>query len=111
MIGTLPTSEEAREFLNSKKTNKRELLVDQLLAREEFSTYWALKWADLLRVDRLALGHENAYLYYNWIRESQKISHLINLRGKCLLRKGHCGSLRPECSTKRLRRRTSEPVL
>ena len=70
MIGTLPSSEEAREFLNSKKTNKRELLVDQLLAREEFSTYWALKWADLLRVDRLALGHENAYLYYNWIRES-----------------------------------------
>ncbi len=69
-IGTLPTAAEARTFLNSKSENKREQLIDQLLAREEFSTYWALKWADLLRVDRLALGHENAFLYYNWIRES-----------------------------------------
>ena len=69
-IGTLPTGAEARTFLNSKSESKREQLIDQLLAREEFSTYWALKWADLLRVDRLALGHENAFLYYNWIRES-----------------------------------------
>ncbi len=66
-IGTLPTADEARIFLASKNADKREQLIDQLLDRDEFSTYWALKWSDLLRVDRLALGHENAYLYYNWI--------------------------------------------
>ncbi len=69
-IGTLPTAKEARDFLASRSPDKREQLIDALLKREEFNTYWALKWSDLLRVDRLALGHENAYLYYNWIRQS-----------------------------------------
>ena len=27
----------------------------------EYADYWALKWADLLRVDRQALGHKRAY--------------------------------------------------
>ena len=35
----------------------------------EFADYWALKWADLLRVDRTALGHKGAYAYYHWIRD------------------------------------------
>ena len=32
--------------------------------------YWALQWADLLRVDRQSLGHKRAYAYYQWIRDS-----------------------------------------
>ena len=44
--------------------------VDDLLRRPEFADYWALKWADLLRVDRQALGHKRAYAYYKWIRDS-----------------------------------------
>ena len=68
LIGTLPTSEEARRFLNDGRPNKREQLVDELLKRPEFATYWALKWADLLRVDRQALGHKAAYDEYRWIR-------------------------------------------
>ncbi|WP_254510353.1 DUF1553 domain-containing protein [Anatilimnocola floriformis] len=68
LIGTLPTAEEARRFLNDARPNKREALVDELLQRPEFATYWALKWADLLRVDRQALGHKAAYDEYRWIR-------------------------------------------
>lgn len=41
-----------------------------MLRRPEYADYWALKWADLLRVDRLKLGHKRAYLYYQWIRDS-----------------------------------------
>ena len=41
-----------------------------MLERPEFADYWALKWADLLRVDRQVLGHKRAYAYYRWIRES-----------------------------------------
>jgi hypothetical protein len=41
-----------------------------LLERPEFADYWALRWADLLRVDRQALGHKQAYTYYEWIRNS-----------------------------------------
>src|SRR5206468_3411355 len=70
VIGTLPTADEARRFLNDKRANKRELLVDELLERPEYADYWALKWADLLRVDRQVLGHKKAYAYYRWIRES-----------------------------------------
>jgi hypothetical protein len=67
LIGTLPTADEARAFLADGRTNRRELLVDELLQRPEFADYWALKWADLLRVDRQALGHKGAYDFYRWI--------------------------------------------
>jgi hypothetical protein len=70
LIGTLPTADEARTFLADERSNRRELLVDTLLQRPEFATYWALRWADLLRVDRQALGHQGAYEFYRWIRES-----------------------------------------
>ncbi len=70
LIGTLPTPDEARRFLADTKTDKRKLLVDELLTRREFADYWALKWADLLRVDRQTLGHKAAYEEYRWIRES-----------------------------------------
>jgi hypothetical protein len=70
VIGTLPTADEVREFLNDKSSDRRATLVDRLLQRPEFATYWALKWSDLLRVDRGALGHRAAYLYYRWIRDS-----------------------------------------
>jgi hypothetical protein len=69
-IGTLPTAAEARQFLADPSPGKRARLVDQLLARPEFADFWALKWADLLRVDRATLGHEGAYAYYRWIRDS-----------------------------------------
>jgi hypothetical protein len=67
-IGTLPSSDEAKRFFADSQADKRARLVDDLLERPEFADYWALKWADLLRVDRVALGHEGAYAYYHWIR-------------------------------------------
>lgn len=70
VIGTLPTSDEVKRFLSDPSPGKRARLVDELLARPEFADYWALKWADLLRVDRVALGHEGAYAYYRWIRDA-----------------------------------------
>ncbi len=69
-IGTLPTAAEARRFLGDARPDRRVRLVDELLLRPEFANYWALKWADLLRVDRVALGHKGAYAFYRWIRES-----------------------------------------
>jgi len=70
VIGTLPTASESRQFLSSKDPDRRRKLVDSLLQRPEFADYWALKWADLLRVERLKLGHKQAYEYYRWIRDS-----------------------------------------
>ncbi|MCA9071479.1 MAG: DUF1549 domain-containing protein, partial [Planctomycetaceae bacterium] len=70
VIGTLPTPKEAREFLEDQRPNKRALIVETLFERPEFADYWALQWADLLRVDRLVLGHKGSYEFYSWIRDS-----------------------------------------
>ncbi|MBI1314463.1 DUF1553 domain-containing protein [bacterium] len=70
IIGTLPTADEARTFLASNDPQRRNRLVDELLQRPEYADLQALKWSDVLRVDRLALGHKAAYSYYHWIRDS-----------------------------------------
>ena len=67
LIGRLPTVAETRQFLSDARLEKRRRLVDQLLERSEFADFWALKWSDLLRVNRQALGHKQAYAYYRWI--------------------------------------------
>ena len=68
IIGTVPTPAEARTFLADTRPDRRARLVDSLLARPEYADYWALRWADLLRVDRQVLGHKGAFAYYQWIR-------------------------------------------
>ncbi len=70
LTGTLPRAEEARNFLTDRAKDKRARLVESLLDRPEFADLWALRWADLLRVDREPLGHQRAHLYYKWIRGS-----------------------------------------
>ena len=50
VIGTLPTPQEARQFLADRHANKRIVLIDRLLDRKEFPDYWAMKWSDVLRV-------------------------------------------------------------
>ncbi len=71
VIGTLPTAEEVRAFLDDRNPNKRNALIDQLLARDEFADYWALKWADLLRVKSefpINLWPNAVQAYHRWIR-------------------------------------------
>jgi hypothetical protein len=73
ITGTLPTAQQAAEFLNSKDPNKRLALVDRLLNSEEFAGYWAMKWSDLLRVKAefpINLWPNAAQTYYHWIRDS-----------------------------------------
>ncbi|MCO6454852.1 MAG: DUF1549 domain-containing protein [Pirellulaceae bacterium] len=67
-IGTLPTPEEAREFLEDASEDKRARLIDRLLQRDEYATYWAMRWADILRVDSNALGSEPTLAVMHWLR-------------------------------------------
>ena len=55
VLGTLPTASEARAFLADRRADKRARLVDHLLARPEYADYWAMRWADVLRVDKDAV--------------------------------------------------------
>ncbi|MEQ9409533.1 MAG: DUF1549 and DUF1553 domain-containing protein [Fuerstiella sp.] len=68
-IGTLPTTDEARRFLSDTSPGKRADLIDRLLARDEYSIYQSLKWADLLRLDGNALGPESAIGFHRWLRK------------------------------------------
>ncbi len=73
ITGTLPAAGQAAEFLNSKDPKKRAALIDQLLDREEFADYWAMKWSDLLRVKAefpINLWPNAAQGYHHWIRDS-----------------------------------------
>jgi hypothetical protein len=70
-IGTLPSAREASSFILNHDPNKRAKLVDQLLARDEFADYWAMKWSDLLRVKAefpIDLWPNAAQTYHRWIR-------------------------------------------
>ncbi len=73
VIGTLPTAVEAREFILDQAPNKRAALIDRLLEREEFATYWAMKWGDLLRIKAefpVNLWPNAAQAYHRWILAS-----------------------------------------
>lgn len=85
IIGTLPTADEARRFLADKASDKRAQLVESLLKRPEFADFWALKWADLLRVDRQKLGQRDAYAYYRWIRDQFAANRPLDQFARALL--------------------------
>jgi len=71
VIGTLPTAQEAAQFLADRDPAKRAALIDRLLERPEFADYWAMKWCDLLRVKAefpINLWPNAAQAYHHWIR-------------------------------------------
>src|SRR5262249_12582870 len=98
-IGTLPTVEQARAFLDSTDPNKREKLIDELLGltgdpardvhNDAYAAYWALKWSDLIRSNSKTLGEQGMWALHNWLTESfrankpfdQFVHELITARG------------------------------
>ena len=71
VIGTLPTAEEASQFLADRDPNRRGVLIERLLVRDDFADYWALKWGDLLRVKSefpINLWPNAVQAYARWIR-------------------------------------------
>ncbi|MEY4385564.1 MAG: hypothetical protein RLY20_847 [Verrucomicrobiota bacterium] len=73
VIGTLPTAAEARDFILDRKPDKRAVLIDRLMTRDEFTDYWANKWCDLLRVKAefpVNLWPNAAQAYHHWLHAS-----------------------------------------
>jgi hypothetical protein len=68
-IGTLPTADEARKFLSSSAPDKRAKLVDELLERSEYADYWAMRWADILRADKLKVTPQGTVAMTRWLRK------------------------------------------
>ncbi len=68
-IGRLPTPDETRAFLAETDTQKRNRLIDTLVARPEFADFWALKWADLLRNEEKTMGAKGVWVFQRWLRD------------------------------------------
>jgi hypothetical protein len=67
VIGSLPTAEEARAFLDSTDPDKRARLIDRLLERDEFASFWALKWADVMRGSPTTLSERGVHSFHRWL--------------------------------------------
>jgi hypothetical protein len=76
VVGIYPPPDEIRTFLADQNPKKREVLVDNLTQRKEFTELWVMKWAELLQIRSGIAGnnnqppfYKNALLYYNWLAE------------------------------------------
>ena len=67
-IGVLPKPSEVRAFLADQAADKRNKLIDQLLARPEFVDYWTYRWADLFLISGKKLRPNALKAYYTWLR-------------------------------------------
>ena len=67
VIGELPTIAEQDAFLADQKPDRRQRLIDNLLDRPEHARFWALKWGDLLRLQKSRLKEAGVYKFYQWL--------------------------------------------
>lgn len=93
ICGTLPTREEVEAYCADTSVDKRSQLIDRLLDRPEYASYFTLKWADILqnRGSGYSTSKQRAgtSLFAGWIRDSlaankpydQFVSEIITASG------------------------------
>lgn len=70
LLGVLPTVEETTRFLADRSPDKRSKLIDEILEREEYANFWALKWGDLLKMTSKEVGDDGVYKYHRWVEDT-----------------------------------------
>jgi hypothetical protein len=70
LCGRLPTTAEARAFLDDKSADKRAKLIDRLLESPDYPAYFALRWGVILRNSNLAGANQAAYAFHDWIKDT-----------------------------------------
>ena len=69
-IGRLPTTQQLTDFSADNRDNKRAIVIDELLAKEEFLDLWIMKLAELLQIRRAnGLSSKGLISYDAWLRE------------------------------------------
>lgn len=89
LLGLLPTADEARRFVADAAPEKRSTLINELLERPEFADCWALKWADLLRIEEKTLDRKGTENFHGWLRDAfatnkpldQMVREIVGARG------------------------------
>ena len=72
LTGTLPPPFRVREFLASRDPDKRQKLIETLLASPEYVDYWTFRFADLFRVGSGVPVGAGTVAYWEWLRGSIK---------------------------------------
>ncbi len=90
LLGQPPTADEARAFVMDEHADKRPRIIDALLARNEFTDYWTMKWADVLKVESRTLDETGMKAFHAWIRESVRSNRPIDAMVRDLI--ATCGS-------------------
>ncbi|MBO13547.1 MAG: hypothetical protein CMJ68_22670 [Planctomycetaceae bacterium] len=67
LLGTLPSPEAARAYLDSKDPAKHVKLVDGLLKRSEFAEFWAMKWLDVMRGNRESITERGVHKLHRFL--------------------------------------------
>ncbi len=67
VTGTLPTADAARQFLDSTAPDKRARLIDELLERDDYALFWALKWADLMRGSDVTISKRGVHSFHRYL--------------------------------------------
>ncbi|MEZ5364447.1 MAG: DUF1549 and DUF1553 domain-containing protein [Bryobacterales bacterium] len=72
LTGRMPPPVRVRQFLADKSPDKRERVVEALLASPEYVDYWTFRFADLFRVAMFPVGINPKWTqaYYEWIRDA-----------------------------------------
>lgn len=75
LTGLPPDAALAQEFLKDASPDKRAKVIDKLIASEEFTDLWAMKWSEILQVRTnnnnpdYGRSRKAVYKYYQWLRE------------------------------------------
>jgi hypothetical protein len=70
LTGLPPTADEVRKFLADKRADKRGRVIDALLDKPAHAEFWALKWADLLKIRFDLMGDKGTWGMYRWLRDA-----------------------------------------
>lgn len=81
LTGRIPSPADIRAFVENGDEDKRDKVIDKLLASEEFLDKWTLWWADMLKNTAFPSNFDRQQggvkAYHSYIRESLKVDQSI----------------------------------
>ena len=71
LSGRVPSRAELVSFVADQDTDKREKLIDRLLATDDFERLWTMKWMDLLKVRTTnRLSDKSVWKFARWLKQN-----------------------------------------
>ncbi|MEZ6090737.1 MAG: DUF1549 domain-containing protein [Pirellulaceae bacterium] len=90
IVGRLPSIDETKAFLDDQSDDRRERLIERLLASPDYASHFATKWSAILRNKRnAATDRESTFAFYRWLHDvfdnnvpyDQWVSNLLTATG------------------------------